>query len=122
MNSVLLIGAAFCAALAIGCLLVSIARATKPKDEPKPSRRNGFVPLFDFSGIDTDRKLLLDMASIIVRSRLRAHITQRELAERAGVPLRLISSVEHGQPHSLKFLCKIAEALGVRVKIELEEK
>jgi len=121
MSSALLIGAVLCAALALGCLLVVIARATKPKPEPKPSRRNGFIP-FDFGGMDTDRKLICEFEGILLKARLNRKITQRELAERANVPLRLISSVEHGQPHSLKFLCKIADALGVRVKIELEEK
>ena len=112
MNSALYVGAVLCAALAIGCLLVSIARATKPKDEPKKTYYTSSLP----DPLDS-------FAWSLRRARMERQITQKQLAERMGIPWRTISSVENlNNRHTFAFMCRIADALGVRVKIELEEK
>lgn len=57
--------------------------------------------------------------------RLAAGLTQRELAEKSGIPYRTIQSWEEGarRPSDLRKLHKVAVALGARIEdlIDLEE-
>jgi hypothetical protein len=120
MNSVLLIGAAFCAALALGCLLVVIARATKPKPTIRLAKPLDIEALWE--GTLPYERPLTQFAIELNGARKHRQLTKQELADKMGVPVRLITSVEIGNSHTFPFMCRIADALGVKVKIELEEK
>lgn len=53
--------------------------------------------------------------SNIKRLRIRAHLTQGDLAKRAGVTTGMICRIEKGQRDpSLRLLCRIAGGLGVK--------
>lgn len=79
-------------------------------------RRREHIP-FDFSGLPKDRRILCEMAGILLHKRLSMHITARELASMVGVPVRVITSLEHANPHTLQFLCRVADALNCDFEI-----
>ena len=72
-----------------------------------PSFENGFLK--------EDAKL--ENAIALLRARENAGLTQRELAERSGVPQSTIARIERGYNTSIDTLSKIAFALNKRVKI-----
>ena len=72
-----------------------------------PSFENGFLK--------EDAKL--ENAIALLRARENAGLSQRELAERSGVPQSTIARIERGYNTSIDTLSKIAFALNKRVKI-----
>ena len=62
-------------------------------------------------------KSILASAVAITKAREAAGLTQRELAERSGVPQSTIARIERGYNTSIDTLSKIAFALNKRVKI-----
>lgn len=72
-----------------------------------PSFENGFLK--------EDAKL--ENAIALLRARENAGLSQRELAERSGVPQSTIARIERGYNTSIDTLSKIASALNKRVKI-----
>ena len=60
---------------------------------------------------------MLASAVAITKAREAAGLTQRELAERSGVPQSTIARIERGCNTSIDTLSKIAFALNKRVKI-----
>lgn len=62
-------------------------------------------------------KSMLASAVAITKAREAAGLTQRELAERSGVPQSTIARIERGYNTSIDTLSKIAFALNKRVKI-----
>ena len=62
-------------------------------------------------------KAMLASAVAITKAREAAGLTQRELAERSGVPQSTIARIERGYNTSIDTLSKIAFALNNRVKI-----
>ena len=62
-------------------------------------------------------KAMLANAVAITKAREAAGLTQRELAERSGVPQSTIARIERGYNTSIDTLSKIAFALNKRVKI-----
>lgn len=62
-------------------------------------------------------KSILASAVTITKAREAAGLTQRELAERSGVPQSTIARIERGYNTSIDTLSKIAFALNKRVKI-----
>ena len=73
-----------------------------------PSFENGFLK--------EDAKL--ENAIALLRARENAGLSQRELAERSGVPQSTIARIERGYNTSIDTLSKIAFALNKRVKIK----
>jgi len=58
----------------------------------------------------------------LVALRIRAALTQKEVAERAGTTQSVISRLESGsQEPSLRFLRKVIEAMGGRLVLKIEE-
>ena len=57
----------------------------------------------------------------LARARVRAYLTQRELAEKAGVSVGTVARVEQGYPASLITAQRLADALGTTVE-QLQEK
>ena len=68
-------------------------------------------------------ELLSPAASLILLARLKARLSQRELAERAGVPTTMVSAYEcdKRQP-TLPTLFRLVEAAGFEVRMRLEPK
>lgn len=62
-------------------------------------------------------KSILASAVAITKAREAAGLTQRELAERSGIPQSTIARIERGYNTSIDTLSKIAFALNKRVKI-----
>ncbi|MCG2768261.1 MAG: helix-turn-helix transcriptional regulator [Anaerolineae bacterium] len=63
----------------------------------------------------------LEIASQVVRLRLKLGWTQKELAQKVGTRQSAISRIENAAGHpSLSFLKRIAQALGARLNIEFE--
>ncbi|WP_295999115.1 helix-turn-helix transcriptional regulator [uncultured Veillonella sp.] len=62
-------------------------------------------------------KTMLASAVTITKSREASGLSQRELAERSGVPQSIIARIERGYNISIDTLSKIAFALNKRVKI-----
>ena len=62
-------------------------------------------------------KIMLASAVTITKSREASGLSQRELAERSGVPQSIIARIERGYNISIDTLSKIAFALNKRVKI-----
>ena len=62
-------------------------------------------------------KAMLASAVAITKARETAGLSQRELAERSGVPQSTIARIERGYNTSIGTLSKIAFALNKRVKI-----
>ena len=62
-------------------------------------------------------KSILASAVAITKAREAAGLTQRELAERSGVPQSTIARIERGYNTRIDTLSKIAFALNKRVKI-----
>jgi ribosome-binding protein aMBF1 (putative translation factor) len=60
----------------------------------------------------------LESAVALMNERVRAGLTQRELAQRADVPQFMIARIEHGQNTSINTMSKIAFALGKNLKVE----
>lgn len=61
----------------------------------------------------------LESAIVIAKAREAAGLTQRDLAEKSGVPQSTIARIEQGANTSISTLCKIAFALNKQVKISL---
>lgn len=61
----------------------------------------------------------LESAIVIAKAREAAGLTQRDLAEKSGVPQSTIARIEQGANTSISTLCKIAFALDKQVKISL---
>ncbi len=61
----------------------------------------------------------LESAAAIMQAREAAGVTQRELAQRSGVPQATIARIERGANTSVATMTKIAVALGKTVKIEI---
>ena len=63
------------------------------------------------------------LIEMIIRRRIKKGLTQRELARKIGTKQSAISRFESGTYNpSFSFLQKLADALGVRLKISLMEK
>lgn len=61
--------------------------------------------------------------AFLMKTRIRKHLTQRQLAERIGTKQSAISRLESGIYNpSLSFLYKIADALDARIKISVNSK
>lgn len=61
----------------------------------------------------TSRALRTEMGHRLAKLRLARNVTQRMLAEDAGVGLRTLRRIETGQPSSLDSLLRVAIALGL---------
>lgn len=61
----------------------------------------------------------LENAVAVLKAREAAGLTQRDLAEKSGVPQSTIARIEQGANTSLSTMCKIAFALDKQVKISL---
>lgn len=61
-----------------------------------------------------------DLAAVVIEARIRAGLTQSELAERIGTKQPAIARIEGGQLPSTSTLKRIAEATGSRLRIVLE--
>ena len=72
-------------------------------------------PAFENGFLKEDAKL--ENAIALLRARENAGLSQRELAERSGVPQSTIARIERGYNTSIDTLSKIAFALNKRVKI-----
>ncbi|WP_054665467.1 helix-turn-helix domain-containing protein [Lacticaseibacillus camelliae] len=59
---------------------------------------------------------LLESAAAIMQAREAAGVTQRELAQRSGVPQATIARIERGANTSVATMTKIAMALGKKSK------
>lgn len=73
-------------------------------------------PAFENGFLKEDAKL--ENAIALLRARENAGLSQRELAERSGVPQSTIARIERGYNTSIDTLSKIAFALNKRVKIK----
>ena len=63
------------------------------------------------------------LIEMIIRKRIKKGLTQRELAQKIGTKQSAISRLESGAYNpTFSFLQKLADALGVRLKISLMEK
>ena len=63
------------------------------------------------------------LIEIIIRRRIKKGLTQRDLAQKIGTKQSAISRLESGTYNpTFSFLQKLADALGVRLKISLMEK
>jgi ribosome-binding protein aMBF1 (putative translation factor) len=63
------------------------------------------------------------LIEMIIRKRIKKGLTQRELAQKIGTKQSAISRLESGAYNpTFSFLQKLADALGVRLKILLMEK
>jgi len=61
-----------------------------------------------------------EIAAELLRARLRAGLTQTELADRMGTSQSTIARLENGQTHpSTKTILRYAEATGSRVHVRL---
>ncbi|QVI34658.1 transcriptional regulator [Lacticaseibacillus chiayiensis] len=60
----------------------------------------------------------LDSAVALMNAREAQGLTQRELAERAGVPQSTIARIERGDNTSMDTLSHIAFALGKKLKVQ----
>src|SRR5436305_15163076 len=59
-------------------------------------------------------------AALLQLARLKARLTQRELAERAGVPTTMISAYERGKRHpTLETLLRLLRAAGFDLRLQL---
>lgn len=65
-----------------------------------------------------EEKAKLDNAYAMLKAREAAGLTQRELAEKSGIPQSTIARIERGANTSIVTMVKIANALGVRFKTE----
>jgi ribosome-binding protein aMBF1 (putative translation factor) len=67
-----------------------------------------------------EERLHADIAEQILRLRVEANLTQKELAERVGTQQSVISRIEDADyyGHSLKVLHRIAEVFGKRLKVD----
>lgn len=61
-----------------------------------------------------------DVASVVIEARIRAGLTQAQLAERIGTKQPAIARIEGGQLPSTSTLQRIAAATGSRLRILLE--
>lgn len=61
----------------------------------------------------TSRTLRTEMGRRLAKLRLARNVTQRTLAEDAGVGLRTLRRIEAGQPSGLDSLLRVAIALGL---------
>jgi transcriptional regulator with XRE-family HTH domain len=61
----------------------------------------------------TSRALRTEMGRRLAKLRLAKNVTQRTLAEDAGIGLRTLRRIETGQPCSLDSLLRVAIALGL---------
>jgi hypothetical protein len=105
-------GFALLALILIGYGLVCLAAKTKRK----PFAATASIPM-DFSNLPMDKRLVCQFAGVLLHSRLKQRLTRRELANKVGVPVRVISSMENANPHTLKFLCRVAETLNCDIAI-----
>ena len=65
-----------------------------------------------------EEKAKLENAYAMLKAREAAGLTQRELAEKSGIPQSTIARIERGANTSIVTMVKIANALGVRFKTE----
>lgn len=61
-----------------------------------------------------------DVAAVVIEARIRAGLTQAELAERIGTRQPAIARIEGGHLPSTSTLRRIAAATGTRLRIVLE--
>ncbi|RJV49422.1 helix-turn-helix transcriptional regulator [Veillonella sp. AF13-2] len=66
-----------------------------------------------------EEKAKLENALAVLKSREAEGLTQRDLAEKSGVPQSTIARIEKGANTSLTTMCKIAFALDKQLKISL---
>lgn len=65
----------------------------------------------------------MDVMRAIVDARISQHLTQKELSERTGIAQTEISRIENGTRNpSLKLLQKLANGMGMNLKISFEPK
>jgi len=64
-----------------------------------------------------------EVVTLLLEMRLKKHITQREVAKRAGTKQSAISRFESGTYNpSLSFLYKVADALNAELKVSVNTK
>ncbi len=63
------------------------------------------------------QKLLVDLGAAIRDLRKGKKISQRELADKAGISQPVLSRIEQGGFYSLRLLCLVADALEVKIEI-----
>ena len=64
-----------------------------------------------------------EVVALLLETRLKKHITQGELAKRAGTKQSAISRFESGTYNpSLSFLYKVADALDAKLKVSVNSK
>lgn len=61
----------------------------------------------------TSRALRIELGRRLAKLRLARNVTQRTLAEEAGIGLRTLRRIEAGQPSGLDSLLRVAIALGL---------
>jgi transcriptional regulator with XRE-family HTH domain len=68
----------------------------------------------------SDEALPSTAAALLQLARLKARVTQREVAERAGVPVTMISAYERGQRQpTLKTLLRLLRGAGFELRMQL---
>lgn len=64
-----------------------------------------------------------DIADAIIGTRIEHDLTQKEFAEKIGIPLSVVRKLERGEGNpSLKFLKWLADKMGMRLRISFEKK
>ena len=61
----------------------------------------------------TDEAVLAELGARLVRTRLERNLTQRELAEEAGVERKAVQRIEAGESVKLTSLLRVLRALGL---------
>lgn len=64
-----------------------------------------------------------EVISLMIKNRISGELSQAELAKKLGTKQSAISRFESGSYHpTMSFLYKVADALGVRMKVTFEKK
>ena len=60
-----------------------------------------------------------ELQFVLAEARRRARLTQADVARAAGMSVRTVSRIEHGDPNvAIKFYLLVTAALGLRVELE----
>jgi ribosome-binding protein aMBF1 (putative translation factor) len=76
-----------------------------------------------FAGLYAKQQVINEVAELLIEARKAAHLTQAELAQKIGTTQSVISRIESASSAhvpSLETLAKIACALNMRLKIQLQ--
>lgn len=81
--------------------------------------KNVQIDKFNKKSEPTHYDIEAEMRDLIVRTRIQLKLTQKQLAERSGVPQANISKIENGNyKPSVATLNKIADGLGKRLVVD----